>query len=409
MKLIQSTLLATTLLGITSANAEDGGFLFKGFTGDTALDRTWSMFELYKNDDNPILQEFKLQGRLQLQSIYGESNGNSFNTSDYKDSGKDENVWGDDIEARRARFGFKSKWFRVFKFDALINVDTDGMDDSGSDTLYKDLYEMFVTYSPSDAFNLSVGKTKVRLGREQETSSNNILTLERSLVSNLLHPGELTGIWVSGKGIKGGWLYELGFYGNDRSREFSSGDGGHIVMAKVGYDYAERFGLDSAVASVHVMTNSEPNYDEPSDSQYNPSASPKFSTSIAFTNEITQGRFGLLTDVYMASGENTTAIGQSDVMGITIVPSFFFAEGLQLVGRLQIATSDDFNDLTVPGRYETLQPGDDKGDTYVSAYMGVNYYMYGHKLKLMNGIEFSQMGDSDYSGFTYMSGLRFSF
>jgi phosphate-selective porin OprO/OprP len=268
---------------------------------------------------------------------------------------------------------------------------------------------MFVTYSPSDAFNLSVGKTKVRLGREQETSSNNILTLERSLVSNLLHPGELTGIWVSGKGIKGGWLYELGFYGNDRSREFSSGDGGHIVMAKVGYDYAERFGLDSAVASVHVMTNSEPNYDEPSDSQYNPSASPKFSTSIAFTNEITQGRFGLLTDVYMASGENTTAIGQSDVMGITIVPSFFFAEGLQLVGRLQIATSDDFNDLTVPGRYETLQPGDDKGDTYVSAYMGVNYYMYGHKLKLMNGIEFSQMGDSDYSGFTYMSGLRFSF
>jgi hypothetical protein len=35
--------------------------------------------------------------------------------------------------------------------------------------------------------------------------------------------------------------------------------------------------------------------------------------------------------------------------------------------------------------------------------------MYGHKLKLMNGVVFSQMGDSDYSGYTYMSGLRFSF
>jgi hypothetical protein len=76
---------------------------------------------------------------------------------------------------------------------------------------------------------------------------------------------------------------------------------------------------------------------------------------------------------------------------------------------LQLATSDDFNDLTVPGRYETLQPGDDKGDTYVSGYLGLNYYMYGHKLKFMNGVEFSQMGDSDYSGYTYMSGLRFSF
>ncbi|MFN7343591.1 MAG: hypothetical protein ACK5TA_09670, partial [bacterium] len=100
--------------------------------------------------------------------------------------------------------------------------------------------------------------------------------------------------------IKGGWLYELGIYGNDRSREFTSGDGGHIVLAKVGYDYAERFGLDTAVASIHFMDNSEPGYDEPSDSQYNPSASPKFSRSIALTNEITQGRFGLMSDIYVA-------------------------------------------------------------------------------------------------------------
>ncbi|MFN4873987.1 MAG: hypothetical protein ACK40T_07675, partial [Akkermansiaceae bacterium] len=75
MKLIQSTLLATSLLGITSANAENGGFLFKGFTGDTPMDQAWSMFNLYKNEDNQILQEFSLQGRLHLQSIYGESNG----------------------------------------------------------------------------------------------------------------------------------------------------------------------------------------------------------------------------------------------------------------------------------------------------------------------------------------------
>jgi phosphate-selective porin OprO/OprP len=409
MKSIQSALLATSLLGMTSAHAEPSGLLYGKLSGDTAFDRAWSAFTLHKDEDNQILQEFSLQGRLHVQSIYGESNGNSFNTSDYKDSGKDEGVWGNDIEARRARFGFKSKWLQVFKLDGMINVDTDAMDDSGSDTLYKDLYDLYLTYAPSDAFNLSVGKTKVKFSREQETSSNNILTIERSLLSNLLFPGELTGVWTSGKGIQGGWLYELGIYGNDRSREFTSGDGGHLVLAKVGYDYAEQFGLDSAVASIHFMDNSEPGYDEPSDSQYNPSASPKFSRSIALTNEINQGRFGLITDVYMASGENTTAIGQSDVMGITLIPSYFIADGLQLVGRLQMATSDDFNDLTVPGRYETLQPGDDKGDTYVSAYLGVNYYIHGHKLKLMNGVEFSQMGDSDYSGYTYMSGLRFSF
>jgi phosphate-selective porin OprO/OprP len=392
---------------MTSAHAEPGGFLFKGFSGDTAIDRTWSMFNLYKDESNPILQSFSLQGRLHLQSIYGESNGNSFNTSDYKESGKDEAVWGDDIEARRARFGFKSQWFKDFKLEGMINVDTDGMDDSGSDTLYKDLYDLYVNYSYSKALNVKVGKMKVQFSREQEISSNNIFTIERSMMSNLLTPGELTGIQFKGTDIKGGWLYELGYYGNDRSREFTSGDGGEIFLAKIGYDYASKFGLDEAVASLHFMHNNEPGYDEPSDSKYNPSASPKFTTSIALTNEINHGRFGLLTDVYMASGDD--GLGQSDVMGITVMPSYYVATGLQLVGRLQIATSDDLNDLTVPGRYETLQPGDDKGDTYVSAYLGLNYYIHGHKLKLMNGIEFSQMGDSDYSGFTYMSGLRLSF
>ncbi|MFN5578231.1 MAG: porin [Akkermansiaceae bacterium] len=405
MKLIQSTLLATSLLGITSANAENGGFLFKGFTGDTPMDQAWSMFNLYKNEDNQILQEFSLQGRLHLQSIYGESNGQSFNTSDYKDAGNDESVWGDDIEARRARFGFKSKWFQNWKFDGMINVDVDGMDNSGSDTLYKDLYDLYVTYAPSDAFNISAGKTKVKFTREQETSSNNILTIERSLLSNTLFPGELTGIWTSGKGISGGWLYELGFYGNDRQREFSDGDGGNIILAKIGYDYAEKVGFDSAVASIHYMTNSEPNYAPTASDSYTPGTSPNFSRSIAITNDISQGRFGLVTDVMLASGDGS----QSDVKGITIIPSYFIADGLQLVGRLQYATSEDINDLRTPSRYERLESGDTRGDKYTSAYLGLNYYMHGHKLKLMNGVEFSKMDGGDYSGFTYMSGLRFSF
>lgn len=406
MKSIQSALLATSLLGMTSAHAEPTGLLYGKLSGDTAFDRAWSAFTLHKDDDNQILQEFNLQGRLQLQSIYGESDGDSFNTSDYKDAGNDETVWGDDIEARRARFGFKSKWFQTWKFDGLINVDVDGMDNTGSDTLYKDIYELFVTYAPSDAFNISTGKTKVRFTREQETSSNNILTLERSLLANTLFPGELTGIWTSGKGIAGGWLYELGIYGNDRQREFSDMDGGEIILAKIGYDYAEKVGFDSAVASIHFMTNSEPNYKPTNTPEYTTGTSPNFGRSIAITNDISQGRFGLVSDVMFASGNDS----QSDVMGITVIPSYYIASGLQLVGRLQVATCEDADDLRVPSRYERLVAGDDeRGNTYASAYAGLNYYLYGHKLKLMNGIEYSHLGGGDYDGYTFMSGLRFSF
>ena len=52
---------------------------------------------------------------------------------------------------------------------------------------------------------------------------------------------------------------------------------------------------------------------------------------------------------------------------------------------------------------------DESGNTYASAYLGLNYYLYGHKLKLMNGIEYSNMGGGDYDGYTFLSGLRFSF
>jgi phosphate-selective porin OprO/OprP len=432
MKSIQNALFATSLLGIMSANAEPTGLLYGKLTGETPFDQAWSAFNLHKDDDNQILQEFSLQGRLQIQSIYGEAEGESINTKDFKDQtslgiNNDESLWGNDIEARRARFGFKSKWFQVFKFDGLINVDTDAMDNSGDDTLYKDLYELYITYAPSDAFNLSVGKNKVRFTREQETSSNNILTLERSLGSNTLFPGELTGIWTSGKGIKGGWLYELGVYGNDRSREFTSGDGGKIVIAKIGYDYAERVGYDTAVASLHYMHNTQPGYQERRDAEYTGGVSPDFTNSIALTNEITQGRFGLNTELLYGFGfqgkaqrHNTTApfaygaqnVDQGDIMGITVMPSYYIAEGLQLVGRLQVLAAEDTEDLRLPSRYERLVSGaasDERGVTYVSTYLGLNYYVYGHKLKLMNGVEYSHLGGGEYDGYTFMSGLRFSF
>ena len=103
------------------------------------------------------------------------------------------------------------------------------------------------------------------------------------------------------------------------------------------------------------------------------------------------------------------------MIALSVIPSYYIANGLQLVGRFQLANSDAGNGITVPSRYERLSKlpsganNDEKGNTYASAYMGLNYYIYGHKLKLMNGIEYSHMGGGDYDGYTAMTGLRFSF
>lgn len=428
MKSIQRAMLATSLLGCfqvhagTEAPAAEAssspsnatGLLVGKFPGDTTFDKVWSAFTLYKDDSNPYLQEFSLQGRYQAQYAGGDSS-----TEEYKDSGKGEFI-GSDVESRRARLGIKSKWFQNWKLEGQIDVDADGEDALEDSTLYKDIYDLYLTYAPSDAFNASVGKTKVKFTREQEISSKEIVTFERSGLSNLLFPGELTGAWVSGKGIGGHWLYEAGVYGNDRRREFSGFEDGAIILGKIGYDYSEQSGLDTAVASLHYMHNTEPGVQYASES-WSGSASPSFTDSIALTNDITIGRFGLITDIVYGFGfegdatqkGSTVAIDQSDVFGISIIPTYFIADGLQLVGRFQAATSSGPDGLKAPGRYEeaALLPtgGDTKGNGFVSTYLGLNYYIYGHKLKLMNGVEYTNHNGGDYDGATFYSGLRFSF
>ena len=149
-------------------------------------------------------------------------------------------------------------------------------------------------------------------------------------------------------------------------------------------------------------------------------ASPAFTDSISLSSDITQGRFGLVTQLLYGFGFEgnaeqagvNTPINQSDVFGISFVPSYFIADGVQLVGRVQLATSGEADGLSLPNRYDKWAPSavtDSKGNTYFSAYAGVNYYIYGHKLKIMNGIEYSKMGGGDYDGYTFLSGLRMYF
>ena len=438
MKSTKLTLLATSLFGSLSAQAGTEitpsiessahasgatGLLVGKLSGDTAWDRAWSSAVLYKNDDNQVIQLFQLTGRLQLQSIHGEAGGgDSFNTSDYKDAGNNESVWGNDVEARRARLGFKSKFFKNWKLDASFNIDTDGRDGpNGDHTYYKSFQEGGLSYAPSDQFNVSIGKKQVRFSRDQEISSTEIVTFERSLLSNTITPGELTGIWSFGKDIAGHWQYEVGAYSNARVAEFASpGDAGVLAIGKIGYDLAEQFGLDSCVSTFTYMHNTEPGYkDGKKDPNLSFSASPSFTDSIALTNDLSQGRFGMITELMYGfgftgtadqGGAKPTAITQSDLFGITLTPSYFIADGLQAVYRFQLISAADPDGIRVPSRYERLATGDDeKGNTYMAHYVGLNYYIYSHKLKLMTGVEYAQMGGGSYDGYTGLAGLRFTF
>ena len=355
-------------------------------------DRIWALPVLYKNDNNPVLQEFALQGRMHIQYATGDSDQGEFSTGDTPDARN----WGD-FEVRRWRLGFKSKWFNVFKLEGQININPE------VNPFYGNLYDLYLQYSPMDQFSLGVGKTKVKFTKEQEISSKEILTIERSLLSNQLFPGELTGAWVGGKDVFGKWFYEFGVYADDIQREFSEFRDGAVILGKLGYDFSEATGLESAALSLHYMNNTEPS------SQY---GSRPYEHNFSLTSDFSQGRWGFTSDFTYATGDGAVP----DVWGVSLIPSVYLFDGLQLVARYQFASADGNDGLRVQSRYERLAPtltDGGRGDEYQAGYVGLNYYLYGHKLKLMTGVEYASMNGEadggDYDGWTWFTGVRMFF
>lgn len=371
------------------------GILVGKLAEGSAYDRLWSLPLLYKSEANPVLQELAFQGQLQTQYAYGSDDSGNFGSGDKPDA----NTWGD-VDVRRFRFGVKARLYHSLKLHCLLDLYPDL-----SPRIYQRTAEAYLTYAPCDAFGFSVGKTELKFTREQEISSREILTFERSQLVNQFYGGELTGAWISGKKLAGGWFYELGAYGNDRTDEWTTLDGGTVILAKLGYNYTGSTSFENAMAEFHYLHNSDPGYTSPGD----PPSAP-YPDAVSVSNTVTEGRFGLETEAFWGDGE----LGKADVWGVTAIPSWFLTEKLQCVAMVEYACSSDPNGIFLRYRYEGQAPGGVKsGDSFFACYSGLNYYLYGHKLQLMSGVKYTFMdGDTqaeDFNGWTGLVGLRMAY
>ncbi len=89
------------------------------------------------------------------------------------------------------------------------------------------------------------------------------------------------------------------------------------------------------------------------------------------------------------------------------------SDPLQLALRYQYASSNEDNGLHLQRRYEE-KVTEGEGDNYQAFYAGLNYFLYGHKLKLMLGGEYAHMDDAaddggEYRGWTWFGAVRLYF
>lgn len=365
--------------------------------GSTAWDRTLAVPTIYRNPENPLLQELAFTGQIQTQYAYGSDDSGKFGTA----ATPEDAAWGN-IEVRRLRAGIKAKLFGKLSFLNLTELYPDL-----SPRFYKRTPETYFTWTESPAFSLSLGKSELKFDREQEYSSKEFPLFERTALGNMFYGGELTGMWAGGKGIAGGWLYQLGIFSNDRRDEWSEFEGGAMLLAKLGCNYSRLAGLDLAEIKLQFLHNTEPGFTATSGC----GSSPLYSNCISLSNELNDGPFGLTTEWLWGDGE----AGRPDVVGLSAMPFWNLTDKLQLIGEFEIAASHGDNGVILPSRYEALSPGagDKSGDRYAAAYAGLTYHIHGHNLKLMSGAKYSHLeggpGGGDFNGWTWLAGLRAAF
>jgi phosphate-selective porin OprO/OprP len=344
----------------------------------STYDDIWGFAEWYRNDQNEAVQSVLFSGRFQYE----------FASVDADEGTHDE--W----NVRRMRLGVKTELFNQL----TVHIEAD-FNPQERDPFYKRLTDTYIEWEASDAFALTVGKQGVPFTMDGSTSSKELLTLDRSnLANNLWFPQEyMPG--VSASGGRANWVYQFGVYtGGSANREFGDFDGSVFGHLSVGYDFSGALGVEDALLRANYV------YQDP-DSNNTFTRELEHVASVNFRFEA--DRWGIRTDLSKGVGY----LGQSDLWGATTMPFVNLTPRFQVVGRHTYLSSQDANGLRL-ARYEN-QATAGRGDRYNEFYVGLNYYFYGHKLKLQSGLQFGDMNDNAadggaYSGFASTTGIRVS-
>jgi phosphate-selective porin OprO/OprP len=265
------------------------------------------------------------------------------------------------------------------------------------DPLYVRFTDLYAQWAHSGALAFTVGKQGVPFTLDGATSSKDLLTIDRSnLANNLWFPQEyIPGVSVSGRVAP--WVYRAGLYSaGDANREFGEFNGGLVTLGVLGYDFGARLGVREALLTGNYV------YQHPDPDN---TFTRRFEQIVSVNFRVEDRRWGIRTDVSAASGY----LGQSGMWGLTAMPFVNATEKLQFVGRYTFLDSEDANGVQLATYENRVVRG--RGDEYNELYLGANYYVYGHRLKLQTGLQIAELEDragdgGAYSGVSWTSGLR---
>lgn len=357
IKAILFSIISTIVISPATAYAQEGDITEKT---PAIFPKIWATPKLYTNKENSFVQSINLVGRYHGQYWWAESEGNN----------------DQDWENRRMYLGFNAKIFHNFTMEVQININDD------FDPVYKGLYDAFIKWQPSDSnFSISGGRLDyVYTGMERSTSSKKIKTMERGLLIGQVMPGEVIGVYIND--TVGDLSYQTGLFSGSIKDEFTDFKGGFGAL--FGIDYKLPLFYDTGSLHLDYLYNN---------GNVNNNAFKPYDNIISLWHEGKKGVIAFGIDITAATGIET----QSDVLGLTLLPTCDIGhhllldnDTLQLAMRYHYASSTDKYGLQFTKRYEKPVTSG-SGDSYNAFYIGLNYFIYQQKLKLMAGVEYFTM------------------
>lgn len=402
------THLLPALAVATSFTAAQAGDYGKAIINDKMPieDSSWcDLFKkntLYKGDG--FIQSVKLKGRYHGQWI-SQTEDTLAGTNGYHD-----------YQHRRFRLGTEIGMAHDLKFVSIFNI-ADGTGGNGPadgghglthGTFFDDVDDFYIEWTPSDDFYIIVGKTKQLILREYETSSNSILTIERSAITSSVVSNKPWGIAVGFNAL--GLDHELGAWitGADRDAagerwDWPDFDSRGSATYRASYDLTE---ATSAHFDYQFTNNSDGRAAPNGSADTNLGSS--FEHVAAIGTESKFGQFGLITDL-IAAQNGVTGGGLPagyDTWGLVVMPYYNLTDKLQFVTRY--AYMDEGREQRTQ-RYDLRQ----SVENYHTFYAGFNYYLCGNNLKLMAGYEYATgdvfaTANDEVNTSSWMLGLRSS-
>lgn len=361
---------------------------------------------LYKNSNNPYIQEVNVSLRMQYQAGWVDGQVGNYDGS---------RNWTDGY--RRFRAGWNAKVLNDFKLQNVWNIG--GVNSTGSwnksqgcwddhSQTSASLYEAFIQYNYKDkGYTFAFGKTNPEIYAENRVSSSSLKVPEFSIVESTVLFDSVWGFWAANDTKKDKLGYYIGIWSgtSDSNKQIWGTWENCFTTVELSYGL-DKILLDKGrfyIDWVHSFADA----DKP--------LTGRSSTFVGSQNEDVlsayyigkQGKFGITVEGLWALKSNNKDV--DDMFGLVVLPTYSITDHVEAVARFQFASGDNAVNVGKNRYVKALQrqsPG--YADSYYAIGGGFNFYVYSaepSRLKIMTMMEYcnstvSQENKAKNAGFT---------